>query len=390
MGSLYRQKGSQFIWMKYYVNGRAVRESTGTDKPKEAERLLKTREGRAAQGLPIPPRLDRIRYDEIRDDLVAFYQTTGKRKLAEVEDRLAYLDRFFRGYRVATITPALLTQYAQRRQQDRTHLWAPDRTHRRATSNRTINLELGLLKRMLRLAVKQDKALRVPVMEMLKEAPPREGFFEDREFHRIRRALPEDLQVAVTIAQTYGWRIESEVFPLARRHLDLEVGTLRLDPGTTKNSEGRVVYLTPDLNALLAAQIARVDALSRRLGRIVPHLFPHLEGRHAGTQRQGMRARWKTVCEETGVANRIPHDTRRTAVRNLERAGVPRSVAMKITGHKTEAVYRRYAIVSDADLRDAARRLATVENPADAARGHSFGHSRDIAVDSRRGSGQNP
>jgi integrase len=102
-----------------------------------------------------------------------------------------------------------------------------------------------------------------------------------------------------------------------------------------------------------------------------------------------MRALWKRVCEETGVANRIPHDTRRTAVRNLERAGVPRSVAMKITGHKTETVYRRYAIVSDADLRDAARRLASVDTAADAARGHSFGHSRDIAVDSGRGSGQN-
>jgi integrase len=51
------------------------------------------------------------------------------------------------------------------------------------------------------------------------------------------------------------------------------------------------------------------------------------------------------------------HDFRRTAVRNLERASVPRSVAMKITGHRTEAVYRRYAIVSDADLKEAARKL---------------------------------
>lgn len=57
-------------------------------------------------------------------------------------------------------------------------------------------------------------------------------------------------------------------------------------------------------------------------------------------------------------ARRIPHDVRRTAVRNLERAGVPRSVAMKITGHKTESVYGRYAIVSDADLQEAARKLA--------------------------------
>ena len=70
------------------------------------------------------------------------------------------------------------------------------------------------------------------------------------------------------------------------------------------------------------------------------------------------------ACEAAGVPGRIFHDLRRTAVRNLERAGVPRSVAMKLTGHKTEAVYRRYAIVSDADLRAAADKLAAMAEPA--------------------------
>ena len=64
------------------------------------------------------------------------------------------------------------------------------------------------------------------------------------------------------------------------------------------------------------------------------------------------------ACKEAGVPGLLLHDFRRTAVRNLERAGVARSVAMKITGHKTESVYRRYAIVSDADLQEAARKLA--------------------------------
>jgi integrase len=72
------------------------------------------------------------------------------------------------------------------------------------------------------------------------------------------------------------------------------------------------------------------------------------------------RKSWKNACKDAGIPGRIPHDFRRTAVRNLERAGVSRSVAMKLTGHKTEAVYRRHAIVSEADLSDGVAKLAAL------------------------------
>ena len=71
-----------------------------------------------------------------------------------------------------------------------------------------------------------------------------------------------------------------------------------------------------------------------------------------------MRRSWTTACKNAGVPGRLLHDLRRSAVRNLERAGLSRSVAMKMTGHKTESVYRRYAIVSESDLREAAAKLA--------------------------------
>jgi integrase len=165
----------------------------------------------------------------------------------------------------------------------------------------------------------------------------------------------------IDIEHTFGWRTQSEVLTLERRQLDLQTGphgTRRLDPGTTKNDDGRVVYLTPELKTALEDQLARIETLERRLGRIIAYLFSHLTGRLAGTRRKDFRKVWRRATIAAGCPGRLRHDFRRTAVRNLERAHVPRSIAMKITGHRTEAVYRRYAIVSDADLQAASERLA--------------------------------
>jgi integrase len=135
-----------------------------------------------------------------------------------------------------------------------------------------------------------------------------------------------------------------------------------------------VVYLTPELKTLLAAQLDRIRAVERRTGRIIPYLFPYLSGkRRLGVRRRDFRKAWASACKAAGVSGRLRHDLRRTAVRNLERSGVPRSVAMKLTGHKTESVYRRYAIVSDADLREAVQRLT----------GTFSGTSATVAVDAR-------
>lgn len=99
-------------------------------------------------------------------------------------------------------------------------------------------------------------------------------------------------------------------------------------------------------------------SLERRLGRIVPHVFPHRgKGQRAGQPRRDFRKARVTACRKAGVPGRYRHDFRRRAVRNMERRGVPHSVATKVTGHRTESVYRRYAIVSDAELREAARKL---------------------------------
>jgi len=353
MGHLY-QRGKVW-WVKYYVNGRPMRESTGTTKEQEAGRILKAREGRAAAGLPVIPRADRIRYDEAAQDLRDHYRATGSRDLAEAEGRLAHLDAAFRGRRLASLGQADVTAYALRRQGQ-------------GAANGTINRELAVLIRMLRLAYESSKLIRLPTMHKLKEAGPRQGFFEREQFEAVRRHLRPDLQLVATICYQLGWRVRSEVLALERRHVDLEAGTLRLEPGTTKNDEGRLCYVTPELRAMLAAQVERVRALERKTGRIIAALFPHLQG--ARTRKPGQRGRvvgepmrnfrkaWATACKAAGVAGMLRHDFRRTAVRNMVNAGVPERVAMKVTGHKTRAVFDRYHIVSPGDLQDVARRLA--------------------------------
>jgi integrase len=119
--------------------------------------------------------------------------------------------------------------------------------------------------------------------------------------------------------------------------------------------------MTAALRQLLDAQRRERDRL-KQAGIITPFVFWRMvaKGRGGEKQRKGITTfgiAWKHACVAAGCPGRIPHDLRRTAVRNLVRAGIPQTVAMKLTGHKTDSVFRRYDIVSPNDLRVAVERL---------------------------------
>ena len=192
--------------------------------------MLKEREDLVATGQPILPRVDRIRYEEASADLVEHYKTTEDRELGETEARLKHLDRFFASSRLVTITPDIVTRYAGARKDQ-------------GAANGTINRELSTLSKLLRLAAEHGKLLRTFVVKKLREADPRAGFVNRPQFDAIEAKLPLELQVAALVGYILGWR-KREVLDLQRRNLDL-TATLRLDPGSTKNREGRVAYLTP-------------------------------------------------------------------------------------------------------------------------------------------------
>ena len=266
-----------------------------------------------------------------------------------------HLSEFFEQYRAAEITTPAINQYIELRIVE-------------GAANATINRELSALKRMLNLGAKQSppKVDKVPYIPMLKENNVRKGFFEPSQYLALKDALPSYLKPFVTFAYKVGWR-DTEIAGLTWNQVDLDQGIVRLEVGDTKNNEGRTIYLDQELTILFHMQWEK----RKRSGKIFPYVFPN----NIGTGPiKDFRYSWNNACRKAGLgygykfnkkyvekwkdelpAGPILHDFRRTAVRNMVRAGIPERVAMMISGHKTRSVFDRYNIVSDSDLRLAAK-----------------------------------
>jgi integrase len=161
----------------------------------------------------------------------------------------------------------------------------------------------------------------------------------------VHDRLPADHADVFEFAYYSGWR-RRETHLLPWRMVDLSADVLRLDPVFSKTKKGRVLPIPAPLRAVLDRRLAK-----RRLD--CPLVF-HVEGQPMGDWRKT----WKRAGKAAGVPNLVLHDCRRTAVRNLVRAGVPDKVAMTFTGHRTRSVFDRYNIVSERDLHDAGDKLA--------------------------------
>lgn len=366
MGTIYKR--GRVYWIGYDgVDGRRHLESSRSKIKDDATRLLRDREGDIVKGIPVTPAHARLTFADAVQDVINDYRTNGRRSLSHVERRVTkHLLPFFGDRRLATITTAEVRKYIADRQTNTTRIWAPRQLktktglreipeHKRqgaGTSNAEINRELAILKRTFTLAIQAGKLLHRPHIPMLEENNVRKGFFDAPQLQQIRERLPEAVRPVVTFAYITGWRVPSEVLTLQWRQVDMHEGTVTLDVGSTKNREGRVFVMTAELKKLLESQKKLTAEVERRRDKIIRWVF-HREGE----QIRSFRRAWKNACTAAGLPGRIPHDFRRTAVRNLVRAGVPERVAMMMTGHKTRSVFERYNIVSDSDLKDAARKL---------------------------------
>ena len=345
MGTIYRRKGSKLLWIKYYRNGKPYYESSHSDKEGVAKKLLKTREGEISKGELPGIYFDKVRFDELAEDLLSDYRINGRKSLIKVERSVRYLKEAFGDMKVTEITTTKIRAHIEKRMGKK-------------LSNASINRELAALKRMFHLAARSTppRVREIPYIPMLRENNVRKGFFEHEEYLALKNTFPDNLKPIITFAYHSGWR-KGEILNLTWDKVDLKQGTVRLDPGETKNDEARTLYMDEELLKEMKALHSK-----RRLG--CPYVF-HRKREPI----KDFRWTWDSRCRQAGLKGRLFHDFRRTAVRNMVRAGVSETVAMKITGHKTRSVFDRYNIINDQDLKEATKKheiyLKTRANTSD-------------------------
>ena len=332
-GSIY-QRGSTW-WVKYSCNGKIYRQSSESNTKWKAEKLLRAKLGELATQTFVEPKFDKTLVSELAEDMLRDYQVNGKRSLSDAKIRWTkHLKPVFGHMRAANVATDHVNKYIEQRQTE-------------GAANATINRELAALKRMFSLGMQCLKVVRRPHFPHLKENNTRKGFLEDAQFDALRAECSKVglwLRAMLEVGATFAWR-KSELENLRVSQVDLIAGTVRLEPGETKNDEGRTAIMPSTVRLLLEPCI---------VGKKPEDL---VFTREDGSGIQDFRKTWTAVCSAAKVPGLLFHDLRRTGVRNMIRAGIPERVAMTISGHKTRSILDRYNIVSPQDLKVAAIRM---------------------------------
>lgn len=345
-GSLHRPGGSKVWWIRYYVDGRRIEESSGTRIKQEAVLFLQRRIGEAERGEQPAADLKKITYEQIRQDALDEYsiQSSNARLKNGAPNwgSIGALDKFFAGKTAASIKRHTIVKFIASRK-------------KAGASGGSINRSLALLRRMLTIAVENEKLQKLPTFpDKETEGPPRRGFIDHEQFSQLYAVLPDKLRTLVLLLYWSGIRV-GEAQAIQWSQVDLRNKEIILEAQQAKTGVVRIIPLPDQLIKLLKAE-------------------PNKTG---PTFYQGeFRRSWASACQKAGLGTRtkekgrghfpkykgiLVHDLRRSAIRNLRNSGVAQSTIMAISGHKTDHVFRRYAINSREDIHRAMRQVQTVD-----------------------------
>jgi integrase len=366
-GRIFRHKSSSYYHCAYFLRGKEYRESTGETDPRRAEKFLRRRvkevgADQIGKAMFVGPQQERIKVGELLDALEADYRLRGKVS-PQFKTRLKHIRGHFGGWRAVEVTAEAVDRYILDQQGA-------------AAAPATINRHTQLLAQAFKLAIERRHISLAPQIRHLSEkGNERHGYFSETDHRVLLHKLPDYLRDFVQFAYLTGWR-KGEVASL--RWEDVEGDVIRLRGENAKNGQTRTVTLCGELAELIARRQAQRVVNDEASARLAAYVF-HQKGEPVGDFRKA----WATAsvasglgqfictrckqsasghrcdfCEsEVRYVGRIFHDLRRTAVRNMVRAGVPERVAMSISGHKTRAIFDRYNIVNEADQREAMQRV---------------------------------
>lgn len=332
------------VWyIRFWFRDREYRESSKSEDRKVARALLDQRRREIEEGRFGGPKAERTKFEDLEKLILRDYEVNGRKSVASLTDRIASLRQTFGNVRPVDVTYASLDEYV-------------DKRRREGAKPATMRYELVVFGRMFSLGIKAKMLVTKPLLPTIRVENARKGFFEDDQIERVLVHLPKDIAPAIEFAWRTGWRI-GEIRKLTwTKHVDFNACVIRLEADEVKNATAKSFPFAahPSLARLLIRQMEWVEALQREGKQFIPWLFPRADGRQLGQ----FHKQWTAACRAAGVPGRVPHDLRRTAVRNLVRAGVNEKVAMALAGFKTRNVFDRYNIVSEADLAEGVAKLA--------------------------------
>ncbi len=355
-------------WIAYYHAGREVRESSGSAMKKHAVALLKRRHEEMGKGRPAHE-AGKVTLADLRALIEGDYRLQGRRSGRRLRESWGHLEAFFgEREKALAITPPRLAAYVTSRTDE-------------GAAAATVKTELSALKRAFNLAKKAGVLLpnEVPAaFPTIAPSAPRRGFFERSEHEAVKAALPPDSADVAEFLYWTGWR-KGEALGLRWSNVDLVAQVIRIE--TSKSGEPRTLPYgaVRVLVELMKRRRELADETQRKRGMVVSHVFTR-----NGEPIRYFRRAWVSACIKAGLgkvtrapdvtdaqgkvvkrgrvirreAFRIPHDYRRSAARNLSRAGVPERTIMTLCGWKTRSVFDRYRIVSESELSEGLARLA--------------------------------